>query len=43
MKSLRDYLHFAENDYLYFINSYNRGDVANAMAGMAQNKGFGIY
>ncbi|GHU44942.1 hypothetical protein FACS1894111_12920 [Clostridia bacterium] len=37
MKSTLDYLHFAENDYQYFIHSYNRGDVANAMANIAQS------
>lgn len=32
-----DYYDFAENDYKYLKNSYDRGDVGNAMAYIAQN------
>ena len=32
-----DYYDFAENDYKYLENSYNRGDVGNAMTYIAQN------
>lgn len=32
-----DYYDFAENDYRYLENSYNRGDIGNAMTYIAQN------
>lgn len=34
--SLKTYFDFADNDYQYFINSYNSGFVANMMGAMAQ-------
>ena len=34
--SLRTYFDFAENDYLYFVTSCERGDVANIMGAIAQ-------
>lgn len=34
---LRSYLDFAENDYKYFMSSYDREDVFNSMAAVAQN------
>ena len=33
---MKTYFDFAENDYRYFITSYENGIVANAMAGFAQ-------
>lgn len=35
--SLKNYFDFAEHDYQYFMHSYERGDVANAMGAIAQN------
>lgn len=34
--AMNTYLDFAENDFQYFMDSYNRGMVANAMAADAQ-------
>ncbi len=35
--ALENYYDFAEDDYLYFMDSYERGIVRNAMGGLAQN------
>ena len=32
-----DYLYYADNDYAYFMHGYERGDVFNGMASLAQN------
>lgn len=33
---LKTYFDFAENDYFYFVSSYNHGEVANIMGAIAQ-------